>query len=354
MKKIVLTGGGSAGHVMPNLAIIKDLKKHYDKIYYIGSDGIEKDIIKNQTSLMYYQIPAVKLVRSFNPKNILIPFKLINSIIKARGVLKRLKPNIVFSKGGYVSVPVAIAAKSLGIPIVSHESDYSLGLANKIIYKTCKVMCCSFSDTAKELKKGYYSGSPIREELKNGSKQKIVKEYGLSKTKPTILIIGGSLGSENINKIITKNIAKLTAKYNVLHLTGKNKVNENIKQKNYYQIDYVSNIEDFYAAADIVIGRAGSNVIFELLYLNKPMLLIPLGTAESRGDQILNAQYFKKQGYAKVILEENLKPLLLLKTLEDLYKNKKTYTKKMSECNFKNGNNNIVNKIVKHTKQKRP
>ena len=307
MKKIVLTGGGTAGHVMPNVALLKYLEKEFDEIHYIGSfNGIEKNIIKNYPQIIYHEIPTVKLIRSLTPKNLLIPLKLLKSLKKTKQILKAINPSVIFSKGGFVSVPVVLVGAKLKIPIIAHESDSSMGLANKIILKKCEKMCFSFENLAKKYKeKGVFSGSPIRDEIFKGNKQQTIKELNLLENKPTILIMGGSLGATAINNVIFENAEELSKQYNLIHIVGKNNSNKKLlKINNYKQIEFANKIENYLSCADIVISRSGSNSIFEFLALKKPMILIPLPKSSSRGDQIINAQIFHSKGYAHILYQE--------------------------------------------------
>ena len=348
MKKIIFTGGGTGGHIMPNLAIIEDLKNKYE-IKYIGSKtGMEKEIISKK--LPYFEITTCKLKRSLSFSNLLIPFKLIKGIFDAKKILKKEKPDLVFSKGGFVSVPVVIAAKKLKIPIVSHESDYTLGLANKFTSKFSKAVCTSFEDTSKNLKNGVYTGSPIRKNLFLGNKQNIKEKLYLNPLLPNLLIVGGSLGSQTINKIIFDNAKSLTKRFNIIHIAGKNNTQKS-EFKNHNVISYANNIEDYYDLCDVVITRGGSNVIFELLALKKPMLIIPLEKG-SRGDQVLNANIFEKEKLAKKLFEKDIKinPNLLESELEDLYKNRQKYIDNMYQKNCV-GNKKIIEQIEKYIKK---
>lgn len=351
MKKIVLCGGGTAGHVMPNIALLPDLKKHFQQIFYVGSfNGIEKDIIKNYKEIEYKPITTVKLIRGLNFKNLLIPFKLIKGISEAKKVLQQINPNIVFSKGGFVSVPVTIAAKKLGIPVVAHESDLSLGLANKIILKQSKVMCCSFYQTALLLKdKGVYTLSPIRQELFNGKKTRAQQICGFNNNLPVLLVIGGSLGAKAINETMFSIAPKITKEFNVVHIVGKGNTNPNISG-NYYQIEFLHNIQDFFALSDIVVSRAGSNSIFEFLALKKPMLLIPLPKGNSRGDQVENAQNFLNNGFSLTLNQENLTEESLLKSIKNLYANRFNIIKNQQKYSG-NGNKNIMEQIIKFSRK---
>lgn len=321
-KTLILTGGGTAGHIMPNLALLPMLEKEYDKIYYLGSkNSMEEKIIKQYKNISFVEIPTTKLIRKFTFKNLLIPFKLLNSVCKTKRVIKKIKPSVIFCKGGFVSVPVAIAGHMCKIPVIAHESDYSMGLANKIILKFASTICTTFEDTAKVSKKCICTGTPIRKQIFEGKKANVLNLFDYDKSKKTILFFGGSLGSKNINKLVEQGLDSLLKKYNVLHITGKgNKLN--IKEKGYYQVEFTNKIEDFFDASDLVVCRGGANSLFELLALKKQMIIIPLSKAESRGDQLENADYFKKNGLADVMFEENMSVELLLKKMDDIFQRK--------------------------------
>ncbi len=335
MKKIVLCGGGTAGHVYPALAVAEKLKDY--EIHFIGSDGIEKEILKKFPNFVYHQISAVKLERKLTLKNLLIPIKLFRSIRQAKKVLKEVSPNVIFSKGGFVSVPVAIAGKILKIPVISHESDLSFGLANKIILRFCTQMCTTFPETARGNKKCICTGQPIREDIFNGKNLSL----NFDKTKPTVLVLGGSLGAKFLNDIVFDNLDKLTKNFNIIHICGK-KNYKKIKHENYHLTPYAENIADYYKTADIVISRAGSGVINELLALEKPMLLVPLSKQCSRGDQIENAKLFERKGYAICLEEENCNIEKILENLQKISKNKQNFIKNMK----KTAKNSAVSKIA--------
>ncbi len=351
MKRIVFTGGGTGGHIMPNLSIIEEIKEKYE-IFYLGSNSMEKEIISKYPYITFVEIPSVKLIRSLDFKNLLIPFKLIKSIDICKEKLKEVSPDLIFSKGGYVSIPVSIAGHRLGIPILTHESDFSIGIANRIIAKKSKYLCCTFDETAKKYgKNAIHTGSPIRKQIFNGNKNNIINKINLDTSKPIITITGGSLGAKRINEVIWNNIETLTNKYTIIHLVGKNKVNHKIKNtKKYIQIDFTNNIEDYFDLSDIVISRAGSNTIFELLALHKPMILLPLSKKSSRGDQIVNAEIFHKKGYAEYVLDENLDIDTLINQIKLVLNNKNKYINNMSKCKNANGTNKIIELIEKHIK----
>lgn len=303
MKKIVLTGGGTAGHIMPNIALLPYLIDC--EIHYIGGSGMEKELISKFKNVTYHEIPCVKYVRGKIIKNLLIPIKLFKSVRAAKKVLKAINPDVIFSKGGYVSLPVALACRK--IPLITHESDMSLGLTNKIICKKCKKVCTAFDCTAKKLKNGIYTGAILRRELYNGKR---------TSPRLTLLIMGGSLGSTAINDVIKNCIVELTARYNVVHIVGKGNLTD-INIPRYKQIEFAS-MEDMYADADLIISRGGANSLFEIAALNKKALIIPLPKGASRGDQVENAEYFLKRGLIKVLPQENLKPEKLLEELKAL------------------------------------
>ena len=347
-KTIILTGGGTAGHIMPNIALLPELEKHFKKIYYLGAkDSMEQRILKDYKNVEFIEIPTTKLIRKLTLKNLLVPFKLVKAISKTKKIIKKLNPDVIFCKGGFVSVPVAIAGKKLDIPVISHESDLSMGLANKIILKFANTFCTTFEDTAKISKKCIATGTPIREQIFNGNKCKVLKEFtNFNKNKPFVLFFGGSLGSKNINTLIEENIDKLLEKYNILHITGKNNANK-LKKWGYFQKEFASNIEDYFNLADIVVCRGGANSIFEILALNKPMLIIPLSKAESRGDQIENAEYFKRHKFASVLREENMNIGSLTTKLDYILNNKVQIIENMKKANVKNANSQIVDIILK-------
>ena len=294
MKKIVFTGGGTLGHVMPNIYLMEELRNEYD-CFYLGGNGIEKEKVQNFIK-RYYEIPTVKLVRGKIIQNLKIPFVLVNSIFKAKKILKEINPDVVFSKGGYVALPVCIAAKMLKIPIIAHESDYSFGLANKIILKTCNKMCVNFKNLQSKNKKIIYTGPIFSKSYE--SEEKDYSKLNIDKSKPTILIVGGSLGSKKINENIFAVLKDLLKEFNVIHITGKG--NNKIKSfENYNSFELTDDMVNLYNIADMVIGRSGAGVTAECFFKKLPMILIPLENKATRGDQTLNAKYYEKLGVAK-------------------------------------------------------
>lgn len=352
--KIIMTGGGSAGHVTPNLALIPKLEQMGYDVEYIGTrDGIERSIIEGE-NIKYNIITSGKLRRYFDIKNFSDPLKVVKGIFEAKNIIKREKPNIVFSKGGFVSVPVVIAAYLNKVPVIAHESDITPGLANKLATPFCTKICVTFPESLKAIKgdKGIITGTPIREELFKGSKIKGCKICGFLDEKPILMIIGGSLGSKVINDAIRNNIKTILKKYNVIHICGKDNLDNELNNlKGYKQFEYVKEeLTHLMAAADIFVSRAGANVIFELLALNKPNVLIPLSAKASRGDQILNARSFEASGYSVVIQEEELHDEILLEKINDIYINKDKFINKMKSSSASNGVDNIISLIKKYTK----
>lgn len=352
--KIIMTGGGTAGHVTPNIALFPALKDAGYDISYIGSySGIEKDLIKKQ-GIEYYGISSGKLRRYFDLKNFSDPFRVMKGYSEAKKILKHVKPNVVFSKGGFVTVPVVFAAKKLHIPVIIHESDLTPGLANKLAIPNANYVCHNFPETAKHLpeEKSRLTGCPIRKELFEGDREKGLKFLGFDGKKPVLMIIGGSTGAQAINECVRESLNDLTARYDIVHLCGKDKLDESYNNVDgYKQFEYISDeLSDIFAATDMVISRAGANAICELLALRKPHLLIPLSAAASRGDQILNAKSFKKQGFSEVLEEENLTTDTLIENVNKVYENREEYISKMKESSMSNPIETIVGLIEEVSK----
>jgi len=346
MKRIVLTGGGTAGHVTPCIALMPELQKNGYDIHYIGSyNGIERKLIENH-KIPYYGISSGKLRRYFDVKNFTDPFRVIKGYFEAKKILKELKPDIVFSKGGFVTVPVVMAAKKHKIPVIIHESDVTPGLANKLAIPAATKVCANFPETLQYLpeEKAVLTGTPIRKELFAGNKIKGIDFCGFTLNKPVILVIGGSLGSKKINEVIRGMLPTLLKDFQVIHLCGKGNLDDKLTDTpGYVQFEFISEeLSDLMAAADLVISRAGANAICELLALRKPNILIPLPAASSRGDQLLNAESFEKQGYSYVIKEENLSVITLLNGIKTVLETKQDYINAMANSNLNNSAETIV------------
>lgn len=334
MKRIVLTGGGTAGHVTPNIALLPALMTAGYDIHYIGSyEGMEKSLIAD-FDIPYHGIATGKLRRYFSWKNFSDPFRVIKGFSEANRLMRDLKPSIVFSKGGFVSVPVVLAAKKNHVPVIIHESDMTPGLANKLSFSSASKICCNFPETINNLPKdkAVLTGSPIRAELLLGDAGKAEEICEFAEDKPVIMVVGGSLGAASVNNIIRKVLPELTKDFNILHLCGKGKLDESyVGTPGYFQMEYAKDeMKDLFALSEIVVSRAGANAICELLALHKPNLLIPLPASASRGDQLLNAESFRKQGFSMVLDEDkDLTEESLVKAVRELYEKREDFKKTM-------------------------
>ncbi|SDQ84787.1 undecaprenyldiphospho-muramoylpentapeptide beta-N-acetylglucosaminyltransferase [Virgibacillus salinus] len=320
--RILFTGGGSAGHVIVNLALIPIFQKEGWEIDYIGSKrGIERNLIEQLKGVTYYPISTGKLRRYMSKENFKDPFKVMKGTMQAWRIIGKRNPSIIFSKGGFVSVPVIMAAKMRGVPAVIHESDFTPGLANKLAIPFANKVLATFPETMKYLpeKKAEYVGAIIRDELFQGNKDKGLELCGFSKAKPVLLIMGGSGGSEKINNTVRASLDELLPVFQIAHICGQGKTDTSINRDGYKQFEYVNEVlKDLFAATDFVLSRAGSNAIFEFLALRKPMMLIPLSKEASRGDQIINAKSFVEKRYARVMEEEELTEDSLVHELSQL------------------------------------
>ena len=349
MKSIILTGGGTAGHVTPNLALIPYLKKEGWDIKYIGSkNGIERELIEKE-GIPYFAISTGKLRRYASMENVKDIFRVVEGIHEAKQLIKKLKPDVVFSKGGFVAVPVVLAAKAYKVPVICHESDITPGLANKIAMPFAKKVCTTFPETVKYIKKdkGINTGTPIRDMLFSGNKAEGLDICGFTDEKAVVMMMGGSLGSVKINNVLRKDLDSLLEKYQIVHICGKGNFELSLMgKKGYTQFEYVSEeLPHIFAAADIIISRAGSNSISEFLALKKPSLLIPLSEKASRGDQILNAKSFEKQGFSMVLQEEDMNEKSLLDAVNKLYGEREKYIANMNESHLSNGTEQVMKVI---------
>lgn len=350
-----MTGGGTAGHVTPNIALMPALRNEGYEISYIGSyEGIEKRLIEEQ-GVSYYGISSGKLRRYFDPKNFSDPFKVLKGYSQSVKLLKKLKPDVVFSKGGFVSVPVVLAARHCKIPAIIHESDLTPGLANKLAIPGAVKVCCNFPETLNYLpkEKAVLTGSPIRQELLKGNANHAFSLCRFSdRTKPVIMIVGGSTGSRAINTAIRGLLPELVKSYNIIHLCGKGNLDETLHSvSGYAQFEYANQeLSDMFALSDLVISRAGANAICELLALRKPNILIPLSAEASRGDQILNANSFRSQGFSYVLEESELTNTALLEAIEHVFRKKEDYVNAMENSSSRNSIDTIVGLILEVSK----
>ncbi|WP_186131922.1 UDP-N-acetylglucosamine--N-acetylmuramyl-(pentapeptide) pyrophosphoryl-undecaprenol N-acetylglucosamine transferase [Burkholderia gladioli] len=343
--KVAFTGGGSAGHVIPLIPVIDDVLDRGASVFYIGSrSGIERDIIKNN-NIPYYAITTTKLHRALKGSNLFIPISLLSGIMGSIKILLKLKPNIVVSKGGFVSVPVAIAAFIMRIPIISHESDLTFGLANRIAYPMCRYMCTSLPLhllNKSRAGKLIYTGMPIRSEFTASKKCESLVDFSGHKAK--LLVFGGSLGSKLINNAIRLNLHRLS-NFEIIHICGKDNVDPEIDFAGYRQIEYLDKgMADLMRAADVIISRAGMTSILEMLFLRKPAVLVPLGMGASRGDQLQNAELFHNLGIFE-ILDESMINSHLLKAIDAAMARASSLGDKIDSLNLEFGSERMVNLI---------
>lgn len=355
MKKIILTGGGTAGHVTPNLALLPSLRERGYEIHYIGSyNGIERKLIEG-AGIPYDGISSGKLRRYFDIKNFSDPFRVIKGCAEARRLMKKYRPDVVFSKGGFVAVPVVLAAKHYKVPTIIHESDMTPGLANKICIPSAAKVCCNFPETLKYLPedKAVLTGSPIRKELLEGDRLTGLQYTSLSAAKPVILVIGGSLGAVAVNNAVRSLLPRLLKTYQVIHICGKGNLDESlIGRVGYVQYEYVdAPLRHLFAAADLILSRAGANSICEILALQKPNVLIPLSAAASRGDQILNARSFEKQGFSAVLEEENLTDDTLYEAIQNTYEHRRQFVSKMEQSQLSDAVGIILDLIASYAEK---
>lgn len=353
MKKILMTGGGSAGHVTPNIALFPELRAHGFEIHYAGlKDGIERGLIAAQEGVVFHEIESGKLRRYISVKNLASPFKVLKGVDQAKKLIKELEPDVVFSKGGFVSVPVVMAAKGK-CPVVCHESDYTPGLANKIAARYADTVCVTFEDTIglskpNIAKKMVHTGTPIRPELYKGDREKGLAAMGFSGDKPVLMVMGGSLGAAAVNEGVRAALPELAKRFDVVHLCGKGKVDESVKSEGYRQFEYVGpELPDMFAATDIMISRAGANAVFEFIALGIPALLVPLPLEASRGDQILNADYVAKKGYAAKLDQADITPERLVDEVNALYERRAEMRKHMLADPLADGTEEVLDEIFK-------
>ncbi|MDP3268864.1 MAG: undecaprenyldiphospho-muramoylpentapeptide beta-N-acetylglucosaminyltransferase [Legionella sp.] len=347
MNRIVFTGGGTAGHVTPNLALIKEFKRDGWEVDYIGSaEGIEFGMIA-PLGIPFHSVSSGKLRRYFSFKNFIDPLKILCGIVQSSWLFYKLKPDVVFSKGGFVAFPVVVGAWLNRIPIVAHESDMSPGLANKLSFPFVNKICLTFAAGKKHFKnqdKIEVTGTPIREQLFGGTKAKGFALCGFTSEKPCVLVIGGSLGSGSINSSIRNALQELLVRYQVIHICGKGKIDSTLGNiSGYHQFEYVNDeLGDLFAAADVVISRAGANSLYEILALGKPHLLIPLSAQVSRGDQIQNARYFKDLGISVVVQDKDLNAQTLIESLNTVIHQKDVIEAKIKDLKIESAANSIV------------
>ena len=349
MLRIVLTGGGTAGHVIPHMALIPELRELGCELHYIGtSDGIERDIIGDLVP--YSGISAGKLRRYASWQNFIDPFRVIRGFGQALRVLRQVRPDIVFSKGGFVAVPVVLAARVCRIPVVIHESDMSPGLANRLALPFAAHICVTFPETLRAVprSRSTLTGTPIRPELFRGQRAEGMRFVGADGTRPILLFLGGSLGAASINECVIRSLSQLLEQYFVVHVTGMGQAVKQVERPGYRQYKFLTaQLPDVMHAADLVVSRAGSNSIHELLALRKPHILVPLSRRVSRGDQVLNAASFSDQGFCEVISDEELTPGTLLQTVGTVLQNRVHYVEAMQAAGQRDAVHAVIDILMR-------
>ena len=355
MKRIVLTGGGTAGHVTPNLALIPRLQADGWEVHYVGgANSAEEALISRVPDVTFHTISVGKLRRYFDLKNFSDPFRVVKGVGQSARLIKKLKPDVVFAKGGFVSVPVVYGAKLNGVPVVTHESDMSPGLANKLCLPFTSVQCCNFPEAVKYAKgKGVHTGSPIRPEILQGNKEEGRRRFGFNDSRPVLMVVGGSSGAQAINQAVWQALPRLTENFQVLHLCGKGNLTAVYEgTANYCQREYLNEeMADAYACADILVSRAGANALCEILATRKPALLIPYPKGASRGDQLLNAESFRSRGFSHVLLQENMTADTLVEKVEELYHDRGALYEAMATEPTGNGVDAVLEQIYKYAKK---
>jgi UDP-N-acetylglucosamine--N-acetylmuramyl-(pentapeptide) pyrophosphoryl-undecaprenol N-acetylglucosamine transferase len=330
---IVFTGGGSAGHVTPNMPLIEYYQQQGWQVAYVGSkQGIEATLIQ-PFHIPYHAISCGKLRRQLDWRNMLMPFQVLLGIWQSWRLCRRLKPDVIFSKGGFVAVPLVVAAWLRRVPVIAHEADLTPGLANRLSFPFAKKICVTFEKTRlafKSNKKVVMTGLPIRKQLLQGNRDTGLAFCGFTQNKPVLLCIGGSLGATQVNQVLHDALPTLLEQFQIVHVCGKGKRDDAVQCAGYQPFEYLNaELADIFACADYVISRAGANVITELLYLAKPHILIPLPIEVSRGDQVLNANYFAELGYSIVLPQGELTAARLIETIERLVRNVAQYRTSM-------------------------
>lgn len=346
MKKIVLTGGGTAGHVSPNLALIPRLLQEGYEIDYIGTEkGIEREMIARVPQVHYHAVKSGKLRRYFSWQNFTDPFRVVAGAVQSARLMGKLKPDVVFSKGGFVSVPVVFGAWLHHIPVVCHESDLTPGLANKLCRPFARKFATTFPECAAALgPKAEMTGTPLRPELFGGSRAKGLALLGFTGTKPVLLMMGGSLGAQSVNKVLREALPDLLPSFDLCHICGKGNLAPELEgTTGYKQLEFVDKeLPDILATADLVLSRAGSNALCEFQALGKPMLLVPYPKGASRGDQILNARSFAAQGFSAVLEEEQMTDETLFELIQNTYENRRHFIEAMEKSHLNNAIETIM------------
>ncbi len=355
MNRIILTGGGTAGHVTPNLALIPKLIKDGWDVHYIGTEnGIERTLVEHIPGVTYHSVATGKLRRYFDVKNFTDPFRVVKGVVQASQLVKQIQPTLVFSKGGFVSVPVVYGAKPHRIPVLLHESDMTPGLANRITMPFAEKLLCTFPEAAKAAgAKGLYVGTPIRPELLQGSRKEGLKLFGFDESRPVLMVTGGSSGAQAINLALRAALPKLTELFQIIHLCGKGNLDSSLQGvKRYCQREYLNEeMAHAFACADVLVSRAGANTLCEILALYKPALLIPYPKGNtSRGDQVDNANSFEKRGLSRVLSQDQLTADTLVERVVEVYRDRGHLIDAMEREPSADGLGNVLREIEKYKK----
>ena len=349
MKKIVLTGGGTLGHVTPHLALIPHLKEMGYDIHYVGTEkGMEAAKIQSVPGVTYHAVKSGKLRRYFSWQNFIDPFKVLAGAVQSAALMGKIKPDVVFSKGGFVAVPVVFGAWLNRIPVVCHESDLTPGLANKLCKPFARRFATTFPECAKALgDKAEMTGTPLRPELFSGSRAKGLSLFGFDGSKPVLLMMGGSSGAQAVNKALRDALPQLAGKFDVAHICGKGNIDAALEgTPGYTQVEFLdADLPDALAACDLVLSRAGANALCEFQALGRPLLLVPYPKGASRGDQILNAQSYEKRGLCRVLLQENMTADTLVAALEKTWADREALTKAVKAAPPADGTKRVLELI---------
>lgn len=356
MKKIVLTGGGTLGHVTPHLAIIPRLQKAGYEVHYIGTaNGMEAPKMRSVDGIVYHAVKSGKLRRYFSWQNFTDPFRVIAGAIQSARLMGKIKPDVVFSKGGFVAVPVVFGAWLHRIPVLCHESDLTPGLANKLCKPFARRFATTFPECAEALgAKAEMTGTPLRPELFSGNREKGLSFFGFTNGKPVLLMMGGSSGAQSVNAALREALPVLTSIFNVAHICGKGNIAKDLEGiPGYTQVEFLdADLPDAFACTDMVLSRAGANALCEFQALGRPMLLVPYPKGASRGDQILNAESLRKRGLCHVLLQENMNADSLATAILETWADRDTLEKNLLDAPPADGSDRVLELIEEIQKNK--
>ena len=347
MSKVVCTGGGSAGHVVPTLPVMEYLIARSWQVVYIGSrSGLEERLVE-PLGVAFHSITTGKLRRYWSIDNLFDCFRVPVGVVQAIRILRKEDPDVVFSKGGYVAFPIVVAAWLFRIPVVAHESDVSPGLANRLCFWFVDSLCVNFDSTRATVRRLVVTGTPIRKALLEGNAESGRERLGFREKLPIILVVGGSLGALRLNRLIRETLDQLTIEFNVVHVCGPGNVDATrVNDSRYRQLEYVDDgWGDVLACADVVVSRAGANSVVELLSLNKPNILVPIPATVSRGDQIENAEVARSEGYSTVLREDELNVEMLTRTIREVFSGRSFWRKRLSKFRSKDSLALIISEI---------